>query len=169
MGHATGSPLYNTREKLISRVQRGQDECWNWDGKLHPTGYGFVNYKNKRQSAHRLFYTFFKGAIPPGMHILHSCDNRACVNPAHLSVGTIQDNLEDMRRKGRHWRTNATTCRRGHEYTPENTRIYRSSGARHCVTCSKLRHQGRLTDRINFPDKCPRNKALLEKRGFVLK
>ena len=166
MGYASGSRLYNTWEKILARAQRGPDECWEWDGCLCPLGYGKVSLDAKMWSAHRLFYTKFKGEIPKGMKILHSCDNRKCVNPAHLSIGTQQDNLEDMRRKGRHWRANATTCRRGHEYTPENTFI-RKSGARTCLTCSKLRQKGLITDRINFPDKYPRNKALREKRNLL--
>lgn len=55
----------------------------------------------RNQSAHRLSFILNKGPIPDGLHILHACDNRACFNPAHLSTGTIEENLEDMRRKGR--------------------------------------------------------------------
>lgn len=153
------SPLYNTPEKIIARVQRGPDECWIWDGWCDPrTGYGQVGLDGRTWAFHRLMYTIFKGDIPKGMKVLHACDRPPCGNPAHLRLGSQQDNLEDMRQKGRHWRAKANTCRRGHEYTPENTRYYPSAPTRrNCLTCSKLR--GKLP-RINFPDRYPRNKAL---------
>src|SRR5712675_1429552 len=107
------SPLYNTRAKLVVRLQRGPNECWEWDGYCNPLGYSQIGFEGRTWAGHRLFYTFFKGEIPPGLKVLHSCDNRKCCNPRHLSLGTQQDNLEDMRKKGRHWRAKATHCRRG--------------------------------------------------------
>lgn len=71
--------------------------CWIWTGAISDTGYGSINGEN----AHRAMYERYKGAIPPGMFVLHSCDVRCCVNPAHLSVGSQQDNMDDAVRKGR--------------------------------------------------------------------
>lgn len=51
---------------------------------------------------HRIAYLLTYGSIPKGKHILHSCDNRKCCNPAHLSVGSQKDNMQDMLKKGRH-------------------------------------------------------------------
>ena len=105
--------------------------CWEWVGPRQPNGYGVIA---EGLSTHRFSYERFKGAIPLGMCVLHSCDNKICVNPEHLFLGTNNDNTQDMMAKGRnHW-LNMTHCRRGHEFTPENTRINKE-GHRKCRTC----------------------------------
>lgn len=139
----------HTRATIDARAERMPSGCWEWRGFIGPLGYGAVNFDGRRWAVHRLFYTWHKGEIPAGLKVLHSCDNRKCCNPAHLSVGTQQDNLEDMRQKGRHWRDGTTHCRRGHEYTPENT-AYRPSAPtiRQCKICSR----GRLRMKAGWPE-----------------
>lgn len=77
--------------------------CWLWSGALSRSGYGWfrLSKKNGQISAHRFSYQIYNGEIPNGKIILHSCDNKACVNPSHLSIGTYKDNMQDMLRKGR--------------------------------------------------------------------
>ena len=75
--------------------------CWIWDRALFKDGYGLVWYEGKIKRAHRVFYEHYRGKIPDGLCVCHSCDTRACVNPAHLWVGTKKDNTQDMIKKGR--------------------------------------------------------------------
>ena len=75
--------------------------CWFWIGGKDSDGYGLRDVDGKVKGAHRVSYEYFRGDIPEGMCVLHACDVPACVNPAHLFVGTHQDNMDDMAAKGR--------------------------------------------------------------------
>ena len=68
---------------------------------MYPNGYGAMKVDGKTVGTHRLAYEAFKGPIPDGLLVMHSCDNRRCCNPGHLSVGTHRDNVMDMVRKNR--------------------------------------------------------------------
>jgi hypothetical protein len=75
--------------------------CNEWQGKLDEHGYGRVNASNTNARAHRVAWKLIYGAIPKNMCVLHSCDNRKCVNVHHLFLGTQDDNIADMLAKGR--------------------------------------------------------------------
>lgn len=77
---------------------RHESGCWLWNMGLIDTGYAQFFSK----LAHRVSYAFYKGQIPLGKVVMHSCDVRHCVNPAHLNVGTHKDNTADMMTKQRH-------------------------------------------------------------------
>jgi hypothetical protein len=76
--------------------------CWLWLGVKHYKGYGFFNSRHPvKNKAHRMAWFLSHGPIPEGLWVLHKCDNRPCVNPSHLFLGTHQDNMDDMNGKGR--------------------------------------------------------------------
>lgn len=102
------------RERIWTNVRLDRATgCWNWQNKLMPNGYGVVGSGSRLdgtresggtrrvQLAHRLAYETFNGPIPDGLFVMHSCDNRRCCNPEHLTVGTQADNIQDAVRRGR--------------------------------------------------------------------
>lgn len=77
------------------------DGCWIWNAATDRYGYGAFSYNGKTETASRVSYQLYKGPINDGLHVLHTCDNPACVNPDHLFLGTNKQNVEDRKTKGR--------------------------------------------------------------------
>jgi hypothetical protein len=78
------------------------DNCWNWLASVNHHGYGQINSGHKFiYKAHRLSWLIHFGAIPDKLLVMHKCDNRRCVNPEHLMLGTASDNTKDMVSKNR--------------------------------------------------------------------
>lgn len=75
--------------------------CWLWQMSCTRDGYGLLKWNKITQRAHRLAYTAFIGEIPEGNIVRHTCDTPQCCNPKHLVVGTVQDNVNDMIKRGR--------------------------------------------------------------------
>jgi len=97
LGHISDTP-----EGIRSKTRQVESGCWLWMGSRNPvTGYGHVVRSGKLKYAHRLSFEIFKGPIPAGKHICHTCGTPICVNPDHLYAGTPKDNAMDRERMGR--------------------------------------------------------------------
>jgi len=75
--------------------------CWDWKNGSDGNGYGALRLDGEQWRAHRLMWFLTYGRIKRGMYVLHHCDNKKCVNPKHLFLGTAQDNIDDCINKGR--------------------------------------------------------------------
>lgn len=174
----------NLERRFWTKVEvRAADACWLWRGGTDRYGYGKFSVAGQSTVAHRVAYELIVGEIPKPLHALHHCDVRNCVNPAHLFLGTNDDNVADRIAKGRgkvvrpprlrdpelckprrvtirpvsaDERASAATtsvrrqthCKRGHEFTTENTHFSKSKDGyigRNCRACQKIRERARKT------------------------
>lgn len=127
--------------KLVSNVEVNERGCWVWQGFCCPEwGYGFTSYRNRSMRTHLVMWKILRGDIPKGMVIRHNCDNPPCINPDHLQIGTVRDNVHDRLKRGRDYKSNRTHCPMGHEYAGQHLQLD-SKGYRHCRTCSRIKQR----------------------------
>ena len=89
-----------TQAWLVKRVLQSEAGCWEWQGVVHHSGYGCFKQKGKFVYTHRASYEAFHGPTG-GLFVCHRCDNPICCFPGHLFLGTHQENMDDMKAKGR--------------------------------------------------------------------
>ena len=112
------------------------DTCWEWTAHKLFNGYGRFSINCKTDYAHRISWQFATGEYPTGKQVLHTCDNPSCVNPDHLFLGTLDDNMADRNNKNRQYTSKKVTCRHGFALVcNENAKRI----ALDCMVCSTQR------------------------------
>lgn len=133
----------NTEADFWAQVDR-TGECWFWTGnKLQGSGgYGRLRFQGRQIKAHRLSLELELGyQIPSDRMVLHSCDQPACVNPAHLRLGGHLDNMRDRQERGRWAGAGSETCGRGHRW---DEYAVPSKGGRKCGECERIARRERV-------------------------
>jgi len=137
--------IYKKRSKeevessFLSRVEK-TESCWLWLGSFDTFGYGKLWVDGENITAHRYSYTLYKGEIPIGLNIMHSCDNPRCCRPEHLSAGTQKQNIYDAIAKGRFTQKMnggppKDFCINGHDLSDAKNIYMPPSGKRRCQPC----------------------------------
>jgi hypothetical protein len=132
------TPMQRIRARIVERPGQSGPPCWIYTGRdVTSQGYCRVKVDGKRVMVHRWMWEQVYGPIAPGLEIDHLCRVPACCNPEHLEPVTPREN---QRRSFSPWGINArkTHCKRGHEFTPENTYLVKGTG-RSCKECRRIR------------------------------
>ena len=122
---------------LWNRTEK-EGDCLMWQGYKDKDGYGTITIKGVPHRTHRLAYILTHLEPLMDLWVLHTCDRPSCINPEHLYAGTQIDNEQDKLRRNRNMNAQKTECKRGHEFTLENTRID-PRGQRVCKSCDAIR------------------------------
>lgn len=121
-------------QSFFTKADLGKD-CWNWNGSMYANGYGKIGKAG--YMAHRVAYELTKGSVPEDMALDHLCRNRKCINPDHLEIVTLVENV--MRGESQHAKNaKKTHCINGHEFNEANTYKRRDRNTRECIACRNV-------------------------------
>jgi hypothetical protein len=146
------------KARILERTVKTDAGCWEWPGWVNRQGYSVLSYRSTNVRGHRLAYMLWKGPIVDGMFVCHHCDNRRCINPEHLFIGTRSDNTQDCLSKGRHSQAAKTHCKRGHPLSGDNLIVNPKTGHRKCRICETTRPEDEYT--MRWREENARRKAL---------
>lgn len=140
-------------DKEKSKIFYEGKRCWEWMGSLNTDGYGRLWVDRDNKYAHRLSYEIAFGEIHDSLSVLHHCDNPSCIRPDHLFLGTHQDNIDDMMRKGRRvWQSgeNGNSAKLTDAQVSEIRRLH-AKGVRNTVLSEKFGiHQTYISNIVCF-------------------
>ena len=124
-------------EAIFEEYAEKGDDCWRWKGHVRPDGYAVFVSERKHFYAHRFSWELYnQQSIPVGFQVDHLCRNRSCVNPLHMQLVTLKQNvLSGIGKSAQNARK--SHCPQGHPYSKENT--YYSKGSRYCRECGRQR------------------------------
>ncbi len=136
-------------ERFLSQVDTTVvSGCWEWRGFVSPRGYGRFYFRGSKWQAQRAAWVFANGEVPPDLLVLHHCDNRRCVRPSHLFLGTPLDNMRDMIAKGRQRHPIRYGLRTWHKLTEDDVRAIRAAYSSGGMTQDALASQYGVSRRL---------------------
>lgn len=127
---------------MFKNCKVDENGCWVWQKFRHAKGYGGTYFRGRTDRTHRVMWMLVNGEIPKGKLVCHTCDNPPCCNPDHLWLGTIWENGQDAKRKGRCKYQKTTACKNGHPWIEGNYRLTKD-GFKACKICARINQRVR--------------------------